>query len=82
MNRHTCCKVAHRGGRVAGWVVPGVVLALMPKCPACVVGYVALLTGLGISISAAAYLRTGLIVLCVGLIALLVFRSVYRFVKY
>ncbi|MGB7158845.1 MAG: hypothetical protein WBD40_12305 [Tepidisphaeraceae bacterium] len=59
-------KNVRRVAGVAGSVVPGVVLALLPKCPACVAGYVALATGVGISVSAAAYLRTGAIVLCIA----------------
>lgn len=42
---------------VLGWVVPSATLALMPKCPACVVAYIALLTGFGISLATATYLR-------------------------
>ena len=67
-----CCKSHRRNtltGRcfgVAGWVVPGTVLALMPKCPACVAAYVAVATGVSISASAASYLRGGAIVLCVA----------------
>jgi hypothetical protein len=74
----TCCQVARRGGAVAGWVVPGTVLALLPKCPACVAAYVALATGVGISMSAAWYLRTGLIVSCTALLLAVAMRQLLR----
>ncbi|HEY1170707.1 MAG TPA: hypothetical protein VGH19_04995 [Verrucomicrobiae bacterium] len=65
-----------RAGELAGWIVPGAVLALLPKCPACVVAYVALATGIGISLPTAAYLRVGMMVLCVGVLGFVLVRCV------
>lgn len=77
----TCCNVARRGGAVAGWVVPSAVLALLPKCPACVAVYVALVSGVGISMSTASLLRTVLLVLCTTALLMVATRQALRFLR-
>jgi len=48
-----------------GWIVPTGMLALIPKCPACIAAYVAICSGFGISISTASMMRTFLIAACI-----------------
>jgi len=56
--------VARRGLTLVGWVVPSILLAVLPKCPMCVAAYVAMSTGLGLSLSTATHLRTMLMIGC------------------
>ena len=69
---------ARRCGRAAAWVLPASALALMPKCPACVAAYVALATGVGVSVSAAAYLRGSAIAACVVVLLYLAAKALRR----
>lgn len=58
-----CCAVpqnrrkARRWFGVGGSVGPGVLLVLLPKCPACVAAYLAVFTGAGLAGPVAEYLR-------------------------
>ena len=68
-----------RSGRVrevAGWILPGALLALLPKCPMCLAAYVALGTGLTLSCSSARILLRALTALCLGTLALCIVRRV------
>ena len=61
--------------KIVAWVLPSVLLVLVPKCPVCLAAHVALWTGLGLSLSTATYLRwTILIVCCASLLVLIVSR--------
>ena len=60
----------------AGLMLPGALLALMPKCPMCLAAYVAVGTGFTLSCSSAHTLLRSLTALCLGTLALCVVRRV------
>jgi hypothetical protein len=80
MNARCCNSMGRRCLGFASWIVPSAILALMPKCPACLEAYVAVGTGLGLSLSAAAHLKELLLILCVALLLYQVAKHLSRFV--
>ena len=83
-----CCDAAsdratptslRRVREIFGWVLPGAILVLLPKCPACLVAYVTLWTGLGLSFSAATYLRWVLLLVGIASLLFLIVKRVDRF---
>lgn len=64
-----------RVGLVLHWGLTLSVLALIPKCPACVAGYVLLFTGIGLSFAVATAVRWTLILLSLASLAYLSLRA-------
>ncbi len=71
MSARRCCEVA-------GTVAPAAILVLLPKCPACIVAYLAMGTGIGVAVSTALHLRTLVLVLCVACLAFFAARHAFR----
>jgi hypothetical protein len=74
-----CCKAVGGGKSLrrtefAGWTATAALYAAIPKCPACLAGYVALWTGIGLSFAAADVLRQGMFAVCGVAVAVLLFR--------
>ena len=94
MNKPQCCEIKRRADynvrrpvsrmlrsrEIAGWIIPGAILALLPKCPVCLAAYVAVWTGIGLSFSAAIHLRAALLILSVGLILFLAAKNTRRLI--
>lgn len=90
VNKLHCCQLKSRAGDdvrqqkawlrrprgVAGLILPGALLALIPKCPMCLAAYVAFCTGFTMSCSSAHILMRTLSALCIGTLALCVARRV------
>jgi hypothetical protein len=69
---------ARRARGIVAWALPSAVLVLVPKCPACLAAHVALWTGLGLSLPAAAYLREVLLFVCAASLLFLIVERLVR----
>jgi hypothetical protein len=95
MNTHPCCHATSckpdqtspiasrfgRGIRIAGWIVPGAALILLPKCPMCIAMYLGLFTGIGISLTTASSIRAALLTLCSAMLLGLALKSAGRLIS-
>jgi hypothetical protein len=67
-----------RAWRGVQWIFPSALLVLMPKCPLCVAAYVAVFTGVGITVSSARWVQTLMLVICWTTLAYLAVRHWWR----
>ena len=63
-----------RAWRSIQWLFPTALLVLMPKCPLCVAAYLALFTGIGVSVSTARWIQVLMLVFCLTSLAYLAVR--------
>lgn len=80
-NKTATHSVIRRLAARCDWVIPTVLLAAVPKCPACLAAYVAVWTGIGLSFSTASYLRAGLLLAGGASLLFLAFRHARRLSK-
>ena len=82
----SCCDLRaptrlNRVGGLFSWIAPGAILALMPKCPACLAAYIALGTGIGVSVPLADNLRLAVLAISATVLGALVLRVAARLMR-
>jgi hypothetical protein len=65
---------AFRNG--AGWVIPGLFLILLPKCPLCLAAALSVIFGIGVSADAAGVIHGCAILLCAMAVIIFAMRQV------
>ncbi len=71
----------NRSLAVLRWAAPALVLALMPKCPACLAAYLAIGTGMSVSLTVASSVGAMLTIACTSMLAALTVKWVCRRVR-
>lgn len=74
----SCEKTLRAMKNSAGVIIPGALLALLPKCPLCLSAWMSVALGLGVPASTANALHGTLIVLCLAVIAFHLTRHLTR----
>ena len=66
----------------AGWVIPSLILLLMPKCPLCLAAALSVLLGIGLSEGASTVVHTTLLAACGLTITIFVVRQIALLLRY
>lgn len=80
MNSPHCCRRArpYRAQALMEWLLPGALLALLPKCPFCLVAYLSLGTGLAITPASASLILRAIAIICIGALALCLLKRIVK----
>jgi hypothetical protein len=78
---HGACHSRRTGRRCAaqnsaGWILPGLMLILLPKCPLCLAASLSLLFGIGLSAQAATVVHGTIIAWCIMAIVAFIARQI------
>jgi hypothetical protein len=84
MMTRQCCVTARSPGRrarrfstVAASILPAARLAFLPKCPLCFAAWLTLATGFSISATGLLWVRAGIVLVCAGAVASVIWRRVF-----
>jgi hypothetical protein len=66
---------AQRVGNSLCWLAPAAVLVLMPKCPLCLIAYVAAVSGIVLTVSASSFLQGFITIFCAGALTVLIWQK-------
>ncbi len=84
MSRHCCTgegpsgRLARQLFRAAGSILPGALLAILPKCPLCLAAWLTVITGAAVSAAAAARVRELIVAFWVASLALVAWQFFHR----
>lgn len=74
-------KMCRKHPRQTAWILPGVILLVMPKCPVCIAGYIAFATGIGVSLTLVEGIRAVAMTLCATVLAFTAIKTICRFFR-
>jgi hypothetical protein len=63
-------RLARPLSRITASILPAAVLVFLPKCPFCIAAWLTVATGVSFSATGAAWVRWGILLLCIAALAL------------